>query len=293
MHYTGQVYRPPMESDTPLLEITTGCSHNRCAFCTMYNRTPFSASKLDDIKADLAELRNTLGSDVRRIYLLNGDPFALSANRLLKISDLVHAQFPNIETLTCYASINDLNNKSDYDLKELRAAGYNDLYMGLESGWGKAVKLMRKGFTIEEAWRHLDRLEKAGFRYAALLMIGAGGKGTSEINVAETAKLLNKYKPFTIAAVPTAVTPDSELAAMRDRGEYVELNEREMLEEEIMLLRALEVDDDCFFFGSHPYNTIPVSANFSERDKMIAYLENNMRKLPPSFLESTRERGQL
>ena len=115
----------------------------------------------------------------------------------------------------------------------------------------------------------------------------------SEINVAETAKLLNRYKPFAIAAVPTAVTPDSELAAMRDRGESVELNEREMLEEEIMLLRALDVDDDCFFFGSHPYNTIPVSANFSERDKMIAYLENNMRKLPPSFLESTRERGQL
>ena len=293
MHYTGQVYRPPMESDTPLLEITAGCSHNRCAFCTMYNKTPFRASSLDDIKADLVEMRNTLGPDLRRIYLLNGDPFALSTNRLLKIADLVRAHFPRIETLTCYASINDLFNKSDYDLKELAGAGYNDLYMGLESGWGQAIKLMRKGFTIEDAWLHLGRLEKAGIRYAALLMMGAGGKGTSEINVAETAKLLNRYKPFTIAAVATAVTPGSELAAMRDRGEYVELNEREMLEEELMLLRALAVEDNCFFFGSHPYNTIPVSANFSERDKMIAYIEDNMRQLPQSFLESTMERGQL
>lgn len=293
MHYTGQVYRPPMESDTPLLEITAGCSHNRCAFCTMYNQTPFRASSLDDIKADLVEMRNTLGSDLRRIYLLNGDPFALSTNRLLKIADLVQVHFPRIETLTCYASINDLFNKSDYDLKELAGAGYNDLYMGLESGWGPAIKLMRKRFTIEDAWLHLDRLEKAGIRYAALLMMGVGGKGTSEINVAETAKLLNRFKPFTIAAVATAVTPDSELAAMRDRGEYVELNEGEMLQEELMLLKALEVNDDCLFFGSHPYNTIPVSANFSERDKMIAYIEDTMRKLPQSFLASTRERGQL
>ena len=293
MHYTGQVYRPPMESNTPLLEVTTGCSHNRCAFCTMYDKTPFSASKLDDIKADLAEMRATLGGDVKRIYLLNGDPFALSANRLLKISDLAHAQFPKLETLTCYASINDLNNKSEFDLKELRQAGYNDLYMGLESGWGKAVEFMRKGFTIEDAWRHLERLEKAGFRYAALLMIGAGGKGNSEINVAETARLLNRFKPFTIAAVPTAVTPGSELARMRDAGEYVELTEREMLEEELMLLKALDVDGSCFFFASHPYNAIPVSANFSERDKMVAYLEKEMRKFPRDFLDSTMERGQL
>lgn len=87
MHYTGQVYRPPMESDTPLLEITAGCSQNRCAFCTMYDRTPFRASPLEDIKADLVEMRNTLGEDVRRIFLLNGDPFALSANRLLKMKE--------------------------------------------------------------------------------------------------------------------------------------------------------------------------------------------------------------
>ena len=293
MHYTGQVYRPPMEADTPLLEITAGCSHNRCAFCTMYNQTPFRASKLEDIRADLVEMRNTLGPDVRRIYLLNGDPFALSANRLLKIADLVRSHFPAIETLTCYASINDLTNKSDYDLRELREAGYNDLYMGLESGWGPAVALMRKGFTIDEAWRHLERITGAGFRYAALLMMGVGGKGNSRINVEETARLLNRFRPFTIAAVATAVSPGSALAAMRDAGEYVELTEGEMLDEEIMLLRALDMDADCLFFGSHPYNAVPVSGLFSDKEKMIAYLETKKKQLPPAFLNSTMQRGQL
>lgn len=80
---------------------------------------------------------------------------------------------------------------------------------------------------------------------------------------------------------------------MRDRGEYVELNEREMLDEELMLLKSLAMNDDCFFFGSHPYNSIPVSANFSEKNKMIGYIEKEKAKLPAYFLESTMERGQL
>ena len=293
MHYTGQVYRPPMENDTPLLEITAGCSHNRCAFCTMYNKTPFRASKLEDIEADLSELRHTLGEDVRRIFLLNGDPFVLPTERLLKISELAHDYFPAIDTLTCYASINDLNNKSDADLKALRKAGYNDLYMGLESGWGPAISRMRKGFTIDEAHHHLERLLNAGFRYAALLMLGAGGRGNSAINATETAKLLNRYKPFTIAAVATAVSPESALARMRDAGEYVELTEGEMLDEELMLLKSLDMDDDCMFFGSHPYNVLPVSGLFSQKEGMIAYLEAKRKTLSPAFLSSTMPRGQL
>ena len=68
-------------------------------------------------------MHDALGSDVRRIYLVNGDPFALSTYRLLKIADIVHVLFPNIETLACYASINELRDRSDYALQELRATG--------------------------------------------------------------------------------------------------------------------------------------------------------------------------
>lgn len=282
-----------MESDTPLLEMTTGCSHNRCAFCTMYDKTPYRASKLEDIEADLVEMPHTLGGDVRRIFLLNGDPFVLPAETLLKIAELVHRYFPAIETLTCYASINAMANKSDADLKALREAGYNDLYIGLESGWGPAVARMRKGFTIDQAWHGLERLTRAGFRYAALLMPGSGGRGNSAVNAAETAKLLNRYKPFTIAAVATAVSPGSALARMRDAGEYTELTEGEMLDEELVLLKALEMDDDCLFFGSHAHNTIPVSGLFSHQEDIIAYLEAKRKQLPRAILNCTLPRGQL
>ena len=83
MHYTGQIYRPPMEAETPLLEITAGCTHNKCAFCTMYNETPFRVSKLEDVKEDLAEMRQMYGKNLERIFLLNGDAFDLPTEKLL------------------------------------------------------------------------------------------------------------------------------------------------------------------------------------------------------------------
>lgn len=293
MHYTGPVYRPPMESETPLLQITSGCSHNRCAFCTMYRGTRFTVSNLEDIEADLDEMRHTLGSGLRRIFLLNGDSFALPTKKLLKISELARARFPHLETLSCYASIRNIGNKSDQELKELRQARYTDLYIGLESGYDPALAQMNKGFTIDDAYKQLERLKKANIRYGALLMFGLGGKTKGAVSAAETAKLLNENMPFVISAVPTAIPPGSELEQMRNAGEYCMPDERELLEEEIMLLQAIEPSESCYFFGRHPYNAVPVSGYLSDKEKMIAHLTASMAKMPQTFLESTQIRGDL
>lgn len=293
MHYTGQIYRPPMESETPLLQITSGCSHNRCAFCTMYEGTPFTVSRMEDIEADLEEMRLTYGNGLRRIFLLNGDSFALPTKKLLKIAELIRARFPHIETITCYASIRNIGQKSDEDLKELRAAGYNDLYIGLESGWAPALRQMRKGFTREEADEQLDRLRKAGMRYGALLMFGLGGRGNGEISARETANLLNRNMPFVISAVPTAIAEGSDLERMREKGEYATPTEKELIEEELLLLQLLEPTQECYFFGRHPYNTVPVAGPLSEKDRMTARLSRALADLPGEFLASCQQRGHL
>lgn len=293
MHYTGQIYRPPMESETPLLQITSGCSHNRCAFCTMYEGKPFTVSRMEHIEADLDELRQIYGGGVRRLFLLNGDSFALPTNKLLKIAEMIHVRFPLIETIACYASIRNIGHKSDEDLKELREAGYNDLYIGLESGWEPALRQMRKGFTRKEANEQLDRLKKAGIRYGALLMFGLGGKGNGEISARETANMLKRNMPFVISAVPTAIAEGSELERMRDNGEYTAPTERELIEEELLLLHSLEPEQGCYFFGRHPYNTVPVAGRLSEKERMIAHLSRALADLPGEFLESTQQRGHL
>lgn len=87
MHYTGSVYRPPPEADTPLLEITYGCSWEKCSFCNMYHTQKFGISPLEDIEEDLKELSRYYPEDIEKIFLVNGDAFVLPARKLLEIAD--------------------------------------------------------------------------------------------------------------------------------------------------------------------------------------------------------------
>ena len=293
MHYTGQVYRPPVEAYTPMLEITVGCSHNKCSFCTMYRQTPFFVSPLEDVESDLKEMREDYGPNIKRIYLLNGDPFVLSTPKLLKISELVHKYFPKIETLSCYASINEIRNRSVEELKTLRAAGYNDLYFGLETGYDPALKIMNKGFTAEEEYENLKKLQEAGMTYRALLMPGVAGRGKGTENALATAKLLNTYKPNMVLIFNTSVAPGSDLEKIRDAGGFTEATERENLEEIKLLLNSLDMDDDCYFFGSHPFDLVPVSGYFKDRDEIVRHIDAGMKRIDPKVLDSVYRRGAI
>ncbi len=292
MHYTGEVYRHPMEGYTPLLEVTIGCSHNKCSFCTMYRKTPFKMSPIEHIKEDLAELKSH-GSKIERIYLVNADPFVLSCDKLITIGNLIHEYLPEIKTITCYASIKNMMNKSVDDLKKLRALGFNQLHIGLETAYDPALKMMNKGFTNADAYEQLGKLKEAGFEYDALLMLGVAGRNAGIENTQSTIELLSTFKPYMVSIMPTSVTPGSELEEICDRGDYVELTELEMLREEIAFLKALDVDENCYFFASHNFNLVPVSGNMSQKDAMITHLENAIKSLNPKVLNSTKPRGPI
>lgn len=111
MKYDEMIYRPPSEAYTPLLQVTSGCSHNDCTYCSMYDGVQFKTESLEQIESDLKNAQKLYGS-TKRIYLLNGDPFALSADRLKKIAKLINNYLPNCETITMYASIKNIKNKS-------------------------------------------------------------------------------------------------------------------------------------------------------------------------------------
>ena len=267
MHQTGQIYRPPSEASVQRLEVTIGCSHNKCSFCTMYRKTPFRVAPLEDVEMDLKELHDR-GEKITRIYLTNGDPFVLGTDRLVKIAELVHQYLPEVEVLTCYASIRNLKAKSLEDLKLLKSVGYDELYVGLETAYAPAVKLINKGFTVEEAYENIGKLKEAGMKYSALLMLGIGGKGHSKESVEATAALLNN----------------------------VQLTERELIEEEKMLLRALKIND-CIFFGSHPYNLITISGVLpQDREEIIKHLDSEMAawdRDQPGFLDTVWKRTDM
>ncbi|MCH4886423.1 radical SAM protein [Acidaminobacter sp. JC074] len=291
MHFTGQVYRHPIEARTPLLEVTAGCSHNKCTFCTMYRNTPFKLSPLSHVEEDLIEMKS-MGVEIKRIFLVNGEPFILSTDKLVEISNLIHKYFPEIETITCYASVKSLKTKSLEDLKKLRKLKYNQLHIGLETAYDPALKQMNKGFTQAEAYENIKKLMDAGFEWDAIVMMGVAGKGMSDINVKETAKLLNELPPYLVSIMSTSVSVGSELEVLRDKGEFIEPTEREMLEEEKKLLELLDFED-AYFFGGHVFNLAPINGSLKIKEKIIKEIDNYILKLDDHILNGTYQRPNI
>ncbi len=291
MHFTGQVYRHPIEAQTPLLEVTAGCSHNKCSFCTMYRQTPFAVSPLEHVEADLQELKAT-GHDIQRIFLVNGEPFILSTQKLIALGKLIHQYFPNIQTITCYASIKSLKHKSLEDLQALRALKFNELHIGLESAYDPALALMNKGFTVSEAYENIAKLKEAGMDWDAIVMTGVAGKGKGKEHIEATAKLLNTYPPYLVSLMTTAVMPHTPLEKMRDAGIFVECTELEKIEEEKYLLQLLDLKD-AYFFGGHNYNLIPINGPLAEKEDIIQYLDKQVLQFDAEILHDVCERDHI
>ena len=194
MHYTGTIYRPPFEARSLLLQVTTGCSHNRCSFCTMYRDEQFRIEPLEQIEEDLEEAREYVPG-VTRVFLENGDPFALSADRLEQIAVKIHEYLPKVETIAMYASIKNVIGKTDEELKRLRTLGINELNIGVESGLDEALTYMNKGYTAEQAVYELKRLRAAGIDYGANIILGCAGAKLRHENAVATACCGNSCAP--------------------------------------------------------------------------------------------------
>ena len=93
MHFASTVVRPPYEANSVFLQITSGCSHNACRFCTYYKDAPFGVSPLDEVKEDLQELKE-YGVSFPRIWLQGADPFLLTFDKLKTVAELIHEYLP-------------------------------------------------------------------------------------------------------------------------------------------------------------------------------------------------------
>lgn len=290
MHFTGQIYRPPQERLTALLEVTSGCSYNKCAFCSMYGRTPFRASPMEDIESDLRELR-AKRPNVPRLYLVNGDPFALSGEQLADIARLAHEILPELKKISCHASILNLKTKTDEELRTLAALGYDELYIGIETGLDSALKLIRKGCTAHEQRECLARLRDAGISYRALLILGVAGREKSGENSAATAALLNEYPPLSMHTAPLVIHAGSELERLRDSGAFRDLTEGEMLDEEKQLISL--ITSPVQFCGNQAYNLLPVRGRLPrDREKILAWLDAARAKVAPTVLSAPVRRPE-
>lgn len=292
MKFEGTTYRPPVEENSMLLQVTVGCAHNQCTYCNMYDDVKFRVINPNQIEKDLQEARN-IYQNVERIFLVNGDAFVLSANRLKNISDLIKKYFPECNTISMYASIQNIQSKSDKELEELKEYGINDLWVGVESGWNKVITDIKKGYTVEEAKKELSRLNKAGINYMAGLMLGVAGKGKGIENAKYTAAFLNETKPKLIWAGTLGLFEGTPMANDAKKGLFLPATEIEILEEEKALINGIELNN-VPFYGIHPTNTFPVVGNLPvDKQKMIDIINNGINEMGKETLSKSFQRNSL
>ncbi|MBR0401049.1 MAG: radical SAM protein [Lachnospiraceae bacterium] len=290
MKYTGLTYRPPYEADSLLLQVTAGCSHNRCSFCTMYRDVPFEEETLGQIETDLKEAQLYVPG-ITKVFLENGDPFCLPADRLAEIARLVRRYLPRVDRIAMYASVKNIRAKTDEELRELRSLGINELNVGVGSGLDDALVLMNKGYTAADAYYELGRLREAGIDYGANIILGCAGAGRWRENAEATARLLNETKPYLIFTGTIHAEPGCELYDDMQSGAFTEPTFGEYLDEEELLFTLLE-PMECFIFGLHPANVCRMQGWLHlEREKMIETIRRRRKGLEAHLDERPSRHG--
>lgn len=192
--YEGRIFRPPSEAYSLIVQSTIGCSHNRCAFCTMYKERRFRIRSTEDVIADLERARG-FASSIKRIFFADGDAFIRKSEEQLKISAAVKRIFPECERVSMYASPKSVLIKTDDELKALHDAGTELLYMGLESGDENVLRRINKGATAEEIILAGQRAKQAGFAVSLTAILGLAGDEGSAAHAKATAEAVSRMKP--------------------------------------------------------------------------------------------------
>ena len=244
MHYNGPIIRPHTEANDLFVEVTVGCTHNSCTFCNFYHGYPFRMASLEQVEADLQEARRYT-DDPGRIWASGGNPYAMSTERLSELGRLFKKYFPNTPLAT-YARVDDLNLKTVEEMQYLRDFGWDDLVIGIESGDDDVLRHVNKGYTAADILEGCRRLEQAGVRYRVIYLGGLAGKGHGIETAHRTAVLLNQLHPYYLFLTTVSVLPGTELYEERARGEFVEMGERERLDELITLLDKMKNDIRVF-----------------------------------------------
>ncbi len=294
MHYTGIIWRPPYEASSLLLEVTAGCTHHRCKFCTLYTDLPFKfrMSPLEDIEADLREAqkmyRPFIGRKPARTFLTGANPFVLKYDRLMEIAELIHKYFPGMETIGSFARVTDVTQKSDGELTALHEAGYDRLTIGIETADDEALKFMNKGYFAADILEQCKRLEQAGIRYSFFYLTGISGAGRGEIGAKATAAVCNKLHPLLIGANMLTIYPDSKLYQEIRHGNWKEERETEKYREVRTLCEALEIP--VIFAALGASNAFQMQETLPrDKEKLLAFLDNVIKNVGEDELRRYRE----
>lgn len=264
MDYVGTVIRPPSEADSIIIQVTLGCSHNGCTFCSAYKDKTFSVKSIDRIDQDIA-FASTYCKRQSTVFLADGDALAMPFDQLMTILKKIKTNLPWVKRVNSYASPSSLLGKTLEELKLLRGIGLKRLYLGVESGSERVLTKVNKGSSRNQIIEACKKAKEAGFYLSTTIILGLGGKELSEEHTRETATILNTIEPKNISALTLMLPEMAPLKKLHERGKFQLLDSREMLQELKQMLELITLDR-VQFHANHASNYLPISGILN-RDK--------------------------
>lgn len=275
MRYIGNIYRPPSEAYSLILQMTVGCSHNRCAFCDMYTDKHFFVRPVEDVLADFAWCRRQY-RHIGRVFLADGDALMASSEDLLQVLTYIRREIPECERVTCYASPKSIRLKTDEELRALRAANLQMVYMGLESGSDAVLRRMRKGCSAEQIVAAAQKVRSANIALSVTAISGLGGRELWKEHAEQTGRVLSAMKAEYIGLLTLMVEPGTAAAQWVRQGSLTLLTPREVLEETYMLLEHTDSEGSVFRMN-HASNYLNLRGTLNrDRPAMLRQLRAGM-----------------
>ncbi|MDO6563097.1 radical SAM protein [Amphritea sp. 1_MG-2023] len=292
IRYIEPVYRPPSEANSLILQVTNGCSWNRCNFCEMYI-DPQKKFKPKN-EAELVEEIRRCGQQypgVRRVFLGDGDPMVLSFRRLKTLLEAIRTYLPHVTRVSTYALPSNLKHKSIDELQQLQALGLTLIYVGAESGDDDVLRCIDKGETFASTAESLLKAKAAGIKTSVMLINGLGGTRLSKQHALASAKLINLTQPDYLATLVLFSRRGNQRMKQGFDGDFTALNQRQLFEEMELFLSNLSLQN-TIFRSDHASNLLVLKGVLNrDMDTLLAQLRQAIETPDRVFLRQESQRG--
>ena len=279
IQYEEPVYRPPSEWRSLLIQVTIGCSNNKCTYCDMYRSKTYRVRPIEDIKNDL---RKCSSLNPEKIFLCDGDALGAPMDVLIQTLDSINEIWPNVKRIGIYATAENILEKSEEELKLLASKKLTIAYLGLESGDDKVLHMVVKGNTAQDMVDASLKIKRCGFKLSTIAMLGIGGKKLSEQHVENTAKILSQTNPEYFSFLTTFAIDGTPYKTMVDRGLIEPLTSKELMQEMHDILAGASFDiNQVMFRANHVSNARPLGGTLpQDKDEIINILKEWISQTP-------------
>lgn len=267
MHYQGNIIRPPSEADSIILQVTVGCSHNKCTFCGAYKEKRFTIKDDSIIDQDLSFAADHF-KHTRRLFICDGDALIIPQFRLTSLLTKIKKTLPWLTRVGIYANAKSLKRKSLKDLQKLKKLGLGIIYMGLESGDDQTLKAVNKKTLSADMIEQGKKVKKAGIKLSITVLLGLAGPERSSIHARETGRVLSEIDPEFVGALTLMLIPGTHLYDDYRKGSFILLEPKQMLQELRSMIEHTNLSKGLFL-SNHASNFLPLKIRMP-RDKQTA-----------------------